>query len=72
MDGEGKTFPLGTPELRQRQKRAFVEKSEMYSIPTLSNSAVGLLKARGHSSMKELLPPGRGSAGVAQQCPVGK
>ena len=25
-----------------------------------------------HSSMKELLPPGRGSAGVAQQCPVGK
>ena len=26
----------------------------------------------GHSSMKELLPPGRGSAGVAQQCPVGK
>ena len=26
----------------------------------------------GHSSIKELLPPGRGSAGVAQQCPVGK
>ena len=25
-----------------------------------------------HSSIKELLPPGRGSAGVAQQCPVGK
>ena len=25
-----------------------------------------------HSSFKELLPPGRGSAGVAQQCPVGK
>ena len=25
-----------------------------------------------HSSIKELLPPGRGSVGVAQQCPVGK
>ena len=50
MDGEGKTFPLGTPELRQRQKRAFVEKSEMYSIPTLSNSAVGLLRPVGEPS----------------------
>ena len=49
MDREGKTFPLGTPELRQQQKRAFVEKSEMYSIPTLSNSAVGLLRARGRA-----------------------
>ena len=49
MGREGKTFPLWTPELRQRQKRAFVEKSEMYSIPTLSNSAVGLLRARGRA-----------------------
>ena len=32
------------------------------------NTMLGL----SHSSMKELLPPGRGSAGVAQQCPVGK
>ena len=32
----------------------------------------GRRTSRRHSSIKELLPPGRGSAGVAQQCPVGK
>ena len=37
-----------------------------------SAQLVVLKGGRSQSSIKELLPPGRRSAGVAQQCPVGK
>ena len=36
----------------------------------LEDARVAEVTGFSHSSMKELLPPGRGSAGVAQQCPV--
>ena len=37
-----------------------------------TGTSAGTLNGIGHSSIKELLLPGRGSVGEAQQCPVGK